>query len=242
MIVPELESVRSKVLERLLVEDESVLRLDEVEVTDAIREGLDQFNVVAPLRKVYEVAGDGATKRFVLSTDVTGWVKSIGQVTEVEFVESAGTDSELVRRLRREHWIQSVAVNGDEVLNTQSAASSSETVRVLWNTYSTIQDLDGATATTIPEKYTEAFYLYAAHAGAMAVSRKAARLRQSSFGADVTSLDEVYQRWVDIARDLKKKADGRLGSLMGSAQGAGVSANWATHTRFGGGVRISHGS
>ena len=240
MVVPALAAVRNKVLERLLVVDDSVLRLDEVEVTDAIREALDLFNVVAPLEKVYQVAGDGTKKRHVLSTDVTNWVKSISRVKEVDYVIDPDTDDEIIRRLRKEYWVQSVSSTGDEVLNVQSPVTSSETLRVTWNSYSTIEDLDAATATTIPERYTEAFYLYAVHAGAMFVARKAARLKQASFGADISSLDELYQRWTDIARRLKKQADERLGSIQGSVTGIGQSVSWPTKSRFGGGHRVSH--
>lgn len=241
--VPKLADLKNKVLERLLIVDDSVLRLDDQEIEDAISNGLDYFNIVAPLDRVHQEVGDGSKRRFVLTGGgISGWVESVSHVSDVAFVGKPDTDEELIRSLRKESWIQSIATGGGDVLTTSSVCPSNETVRINWFTESTIEDLAGATTTTIPERYTEAFYLYATYAGALAVTRKAARLKQANYGADITSLDEVYQRWVEIARSLKKEADSRIGSIRGSVKGVGQATNWATRSRFGGGHRISHGA
>ena len=240
--VPNLAEVKNKVLERLLIVDDSVLRLDDKEIEDAISNGLDYFNIVAPLDQVHQEVGDGSKRRFVLTGGgITDWVASVSHVSDVAFVGKPDTDEEQIHSLRKESWIQSVATAGEEVLTTSSVCPSNETVRINWYTESVIEDLDGATSTTISERYTEAFYLYATYAGALAVTRKAARLKQSSYGADITSLSEIYDRWVEIARSLKKEADSRIGSIRGSVRGIGQSVVWSTRSRFGGGFRISHG-
>ncbi len=241
MIVPNLAAVKLKVLERLLIVDDSVLRLDDTEVEDAVRDGLDQLNIVAPVENVYQVAGDGTKKRFEISDDIALWVKSISHVANVSFVTDPDTDDEFIHLLRKESWNQSLAADGKEILTTGLACPSGNTIRVNWDTHSTVEDLDGAAApTTIPERYTEAFYLYATYGGAIAVTRKAARLKQSSLGGDITSLSEVYERWVEIARSLKKQADSRIGSIRGSVQGITQTGDWKTRSRFGTGGRISH--
>ncbi len=240
-IVPKLSLVKPKVLERLLVEDDSVLRLETQEVENSVREALDLFNTVAPLDKVYQVVGDGVKKRHVLNGVVTDWVMSISRVDEVEWVTDPDTDQELIDRFRKEQWTQTISVAGDDVLTVDLVTPSQRTLRVLWTTYCLIEDLDGAAATTIPERYTEAFYLYAVSTAAMYVARKAARLQQASFGASQTSFEEVHQRWIDISRRVKQQAEARLGSIRGSVTGTGSTASWPTKTRFGGGTRISHG-
>lgn len=241
MLVPNLEEVKNKVLERLLIVDDSVLRLDDTEIEHAIRDGLDYFNIVAPLDRVHQEVGDGSKRRFVLTGGgIVGWVRSISKVNEVAFVSDPDTDEEFINALRKESWIQSISEAGDEVLTTVLVCPSSQTVRVNWDTHSIIEDLDAAATTTIPERYTEAFYLYATYGGALAVTRKAARLKQASYGADITSLDEIYNRWVEIARSLKKQADSRIGSIRGSVRGVGQTGDWRTRSRFGTGARISH--
>ena len=240
-VVGDLDSVKTKVQERLIIEDESTLRLDDPEVEDAIREGLDQFNIVSPLQKVHEQAGDGIVRRIVLNSTITGWVKSVSMVEAVGRVNLAGTDDEAARYFRKEDWEQSIDTNDDDVLLFSLATPEDETLRIKWLTACTVNLLDGATATTVPERYTEAFYLYLVATAAMYVATKAARLKQASFGADQTSFQEVYERWTDIARRKKRQAEERLGSIRGSVTGVGVSVNWATKTRFGWGTRISHG-
>lgn len=240
MPIADLAAAKAKLLERLLIEDQSVLRLTDSELEDSIREALDLFNVVAPLKKVYEQAGDGIAKRVVLGTAITGWVASVSQVLSVHFVVSPNTDDEIVRTLLKDNWVQDIDTADADILKWASPVPSGETLRIVWGTSNTIKNLDNATGTTIPERYTESYYLYALSTASMSVAQKAARLKQASFGADQTSFQEVYERWTDIARKKKRQAEERIGSIRGSVTGVGTSVNWNTKTKFGYGSRVSH--
>ncbi len=193
---------------------------------------------IRPRSKLYQVAGDDTKRRFVLSTDVSGWVKG-SEVQSVQLVTSPDTNDETVRELAGEEWNQRVSIGGDDVLMLAGAVPVGTTIRVTWNAPHVV-DAEFANSTTIPERDADAFLTMLAAYLARWVSRRASDIASASLGADQIDAEPIGERWSKRARELEKQAMERLAPTSETVRAVGASVDWKNDNTAARTPRVGH--
>jgi hypothetical protein len=237
-----LSELREEVRRRLGALESTKLAPSEAEEEDSIRDVLSEFNRIRPQRFTSEIAGDGSQRRFVLATELAGpptWVDNASELLSLELVTGANTDDERVLELDDAEWEIRQTTAGDLVLFVATAPGASETLRFTWSLPQTLDDLDGASATTIHEQDKPVFVLLVAAECAELIARKASDLADHTLGVDQVDFQSYQRRWRVNADRLHKRAEQRLVPSVLSAGGSGIGTEWETRNTFGR-PRISH--
>jgi len=191
---------------------------------DCLDATLGWYDRIRPRSSIYEVAGDGTKRRFVLSTDITEWVKG-SEIGSIQFVTAPDTDDEAARDLALDEWSQRQSSAGDDVLMLTAPAPTGTTLRVIWNAPHVV-DADAADDTTIPERDSDAFLTMFAAYLARWVSRRASDSAAPSLGADQIDAEPIGERWAKRARELEKQATDRIAPSSETVRAAGASIEW----------------
>lgn len=211
---------------------------------ESCRSALAELSSIRPRSIVREIAGDGTTRRFVLSTalaDPDGWVAFSSDVLGIEDVSNTGTDDEAVDPLGEDDWAIRIATDGTEVLFLGVAVGTDRHLRIRYSRAHTVEDLDGATVTTVPERDTEPLVLLATSEAAGWIARTAADLAdRGSLGVDQVEFAGFSRRWREFSDALRKRAAERLGASELVSGGAGTSVEWESESRLGRFPRVSH--
>lgn len=193
---------------------------------DCLYAAIDWYGQLRPLRRIFESAGDGVTRRFVLATLIgADWIKGTSEAASVAKVTNANTNDESAQDLDISDWQQLVAANGDDVLMIDDAVAVGTTLRIGWTSPHAV-DAGDATLTTIPTKDAEAFVSMFAGYLARWISRRASDLAMSSLGADQVDAEPIGERWKRRAVELEKMALERLAPTSESVGPAGASIQW----------------
>ena len=239
--VGNLSSVKTTVLNKLAQESNSAISLTDLELEEAVAEGLNLFNVLSPRKRVFEQAGDATTKRFVLLTLIgSEWNLGTSRVGLVCHVEDPNTDDEVEATLLTDQWRQTIDTTDADILNVSVAVGTGKTLRIVWFKLHEVEDLHSAAASTIDDRFSQVFFLLCLSAAAMVVAQKAAQQQNSSLGTDLVDFENLYQRWLGIASRRRTQAEELYGNIRGSVKGVGSSASWETYSRFGVRTRVGH--
>lgn len=241
MALTNLAAIRSTVQAKLAQEANSAIELTDAELDEAIYEAVDLMSRAAPQVALYQVAGDGVTRRFLLSDLVTGWVLHTSEVLSVQLVTDVDTDDETVYTVTPDGYRVDITADDKDVLFLEQSFDASYTLRVTWTTPHHVKadDLD-PDATTIPTKYEQAFYLYCVSCAAVIVAHKAANLGNNSLGVEQMDYEDMFRRWMEISKHRRKQADERLGGPTPAMKGAGSSVQWASLRNSNTQGRVSH--
>ncbi len=218
------------------------LKPAEDDADDAARDALDEVSAVAPQTNVHEEAGDGASRMFDLATTIgSDWVEGSSRVAYIESVTGANTDAEVAAELKSgSTWLVKLNTAGASILWVDSAAmpATGTTLRIYWETPHTLQDLDGATATTVPPRVKQFYLLLGAERLARLVARKACDLADNTTGVDQVDFDQFHRRWTIRANEFRKLATERV-NPEDFVTGEGTAVEWQSKSQFGR-TRISH--
>jgi len=206
---------------------------------DSLDAAIDWYDRLRPRSSTYEVAGDNVKRRFVLSTDVTGWAKGSSLAGPVQFVTSPDTDDEKISTVNIDEWDQRRSSAGDDVLMLAAPVPVGTILRVLW-TAAHVVDADDADLTTIPERDADAFVSMMAALLARWISRRASDIATASLGADQIDAEPIGERWAKRARELEKLALDRLAPQSESVSAAGASIEWANDNTTARQPRVGH--
>lgn len=238
----DLRTLREEVRRRLGKPESSKLVPSEAEEDDSIRDVLHEWNRIKPQVFVNEVVGDDATRRFVLSTTITGspaWDDDVSELLQVAAVAEPDTDDEQLAELDDNDWEVRLSAADDLVLFVKAALGTTQSHRLTWTLPHTIKDLDAATATTITERQKAIVLLLLAAELSELISRKASDMADHTMGVDQVDFRTFEQRWKDNATRLRERAAERLTPSEITAGAAGTSTEWETRNRQGL-RRISH--
>jgi hypothetical protein len=211
---------------------------------ESCRSALAELSAIRPRSVVRELAGDGSSRRYVLTTafaDPDGWVADSSDVLEIGEVSNTGTDDETVDPLGEDDWAIRRGTDGLEVLFVGTPVGVDRVLRIRYSRAHTVTDLDGAAATTVPERETEALVLLATSEAAGWIARTAADLAdRGSLGVDQIEFAGFSRRWREFSDVLRKRAAERLGASELVSGGAGTSVEWESESRLGRLPRVSH--
>jgi hypothetical protein len=207
--------------------------------TDCLDAAIDWYDRIRPRTSVYEVAGDDVKRRFVLSTDVTGWAKGSSQAGPVQLVVSPDTNDEKIADLGLNDWDQRRSSAGDDILMLAATVPTGTTLRVHWNAAHIVDAVDGAD-TTIPERDADAFVSMIAAFLARWISRRASDVANANLGADQIDAEPIGERWAKRARELETQAMDRLAPKSDSVSAAGASVEWPNDNTTARQPRVGH--
>lgn len=188
------------------------------DVEAAIRESLETFSHDLPRELVADVSGDGATYDLTLPS---GYLDGFSRVIRVEY--PAG-----------ERQASYLDANGYRVYRTAASAKlrldavtpgSGETVRITYSGLHTLDGLDGATTTTVPDWYSETFVLLCAATALYRLSARFLHEQESSLGADVVDRRSRSDETRRLADKLLARYRDQVGANRGEVPALAV-INW----------------
>ncbi len=204
----------------------------EGDLYQAVRDGLEQYDDDAPRVLVADIAGDGVTYDFALPA---GYVDGFSRITAVEY--PAGQRQPVY--LEPTDWHIYRTPTTTKLRLRWHTPTSGETVRVSYTARHTVEDLDGATTTTVPAWHRQAFL---ALCTARAFSRLAARfVHEQEATLAIDSVERSSK--VDQARKLAEALLREYRELVGVRGGeapAAVRLDWSTSVAGSGAVRLTH--
>jgi hypothetical protein len=212
---------------------------------DLAREAVVELSRSWPRRLVHELAGDGTTRRWVLvstlNTAGREWLDGYSEIETVFEVYDAGTDDETKRELKAEEFETYLDTNDQAVLFLGPLYGSQTTIRIVYTRPHSINNLDGATSTTVLERQTEALILLGSAIRAGWIARTAADLANRAVGIDQVDYHKIGEAWSIRAQELRKSAIEHAQPTELGAGAAGTSVDWDTESLLVPGVpRLSH--
>jgi hypothetical protein len=162
-----------------LLRDESIGHIPFDGITQSLRAALEQYAFDVPRILVTDLAGDGNAFDFSIA-DLPGYQDGFSVISSIEY--PAGGRHPLA--LDAGEWGMYRSPDGLMVRLGALTPRSGESIRVTYSVAHTIEDLDGATETTILPMHTQAFvYLTAAKAMQM-IANKFLHEQETTLDAD----------------------------------------------------------
>lgn len=239
MAVGTLPELRDKVIIKVGSIGTSQLKPTDDSADQQIDAGVTHYSRISPLRIVHEQDGDGATKRFILDDDLTGWIPSFSAIGAIYDVEDANTDDESVDEIELDDVRFTVTTAGKEVMFLPGTVDSSNTLRVVFTTKHLVH-AETAAETTVPDIDEPILITICASYLAFWIARKASELMNVQVGMSEVDYGKLRDSWADRARELLAEASELLKPKVIGAPSAGFAQQWPTDSRLTGRTRISH--
>lgn len=209
---------------------------------DGVRDAIDELSKLRPNILVTDIAGDGTKKRYVMADDVPGWSDESSTLEIIEIVTEKETDSETRRRLDPDEY--ELRPQADEklvlLLGVGRIVGTGTDLRLTWTRPLEIDQLDGATGTTVDSRWKQTVLLLTCERLALLIARKSSDLADNTLGIDQVEFRTFDRRWKERAMELRKRAEERIApsGALGEAS-PGMSVEYETTSRLYG-KRITH--
>lgn len=203
-----LESIRQRVAFVLLDEGNHLSAGQGEDLDSVIRESLETLSHDLPREIVADIAGDGTTYDLTLPAT---YVDGFSRIVSVEY--PAG-ERPAVYLDPNEYRIYRTA-SSTKLRLDETTPASGESARVTLTGLHTLDDLDSATATTVPTYHTQAFVTLCAATALYRLAAKFLHEQESSFNADAVD----RRSKADEARRLGDKLLARYRDQIGAARG-----------------------
>lgn len=200
---------------------------------DCIREALvGRYSKARPLKKVVDLAGDGATFKWTLNTtNFAGWVDNFSVVADLEYPAGERTPSVLAKDEWITYWPNSTA---PELRLLRVTPLSGKSLRV---NYTALHAEDGS---TVPDGDFEGVANLAAAYSAWRLSAIYSQLGDSAIGADAVDYRGKSEAYAALARALEERFKELFGLDKEEQQpAASGTSEWPVRLEEGG-KRLTH--
>ncbi len=199
----------------------------------AFREALSRYNRDAPLAVWEDFSGNGTAYQFSFTGD---FAVGFSQIKSVEYPTGERPQRYLVASDYHVYQSNATTVVLELPYNTPGAG---ETVRVVYTARHTIEDLDTATATTIPEWHEEALVTLAASRMLARLAGRFIHEQDSTIDADATNRSSKDESAAKRSRALEQDYRDLMGIRKGVVPGM-VTIDWDTSLSGSGVDHLTH--
>lgn len=231
----DLNSIKAKVSQVIQTSTDFIATAQNGEMEQSIREALSRYSKDVPREIVADVAGDGATYDLALPAT---WSDGFSRVVRVEYPAGERIATYLDPRDYTIYRTSS-AVN---LRLLSSTPGTGQSTRVTFTALHTLDDLDSATVTTIPDYHTFPFVNLAASRCLLKLAPRFTHEQETTLNADAVDRNSKGDLFRRLSGTLERDYEEQVGAT-GAGRAALTIVNWDARIHRGiGGLTHPRGS
>jgi hypothetical protein len=202
-----------------------------------IRRALRRYSIDKPRELVSAVTGTDSKYITIDATNLPNFVDGFSYIDKIEASAPTIASNERPSYLERDEWEYYRDDSAYRVYFVTKQPTSSDTIRFTYTALHTINELDSATADTIPTQDQEAIILFAASQAFSSMAGLTAGSQDPSLRSDVVNYKTKSAQYMQLSKEMKKQYDDWISDPLKAASairdldyGYRNGFSWQTHS------------